>query len=103
DARREKLSREDLSGGTFTISNIGPVGGTYVSPVIFPPQVVIVALGKIQKLPRYDEHDQVVPKNIFKASWAADHRAVDGATVARFSNRWKFYIEHPSAMLVQLK
>ncbi|KIH55894.1 putative dihydrolipoyllysine-residue acetyltransferase component of pyruvate dehydrogenase complex, partial [Ancylostoma duodenale] len=87
DGKREKISREDLTGGTFTISNIGNIGGTYVSPVIFPPQVAIGALGKIEKLPRYDKHDNLVPKNIFKVSWAADHRVVDGATMARFSNR----------------
>ncbi|RCN38122.1 2-oxo acid dehydrogenase acyltransferase [Ancylostoma caninum] len=103
DGKREKISREDLAGGTFTISNIGNIGGTYVSPVIFPPQVAIGALGKIEKLPRYDKHDNLVPKNMFKVSWAADHRVVDGATMARFSNRWKFYLEHPSAMLAQLK
>ncbi|ETN79155.1 putative dihydrolipoyllysine-residue acetyltransferase component of pyruvate dehydrogenase complex [Necator americanus] len=103
DGKREKISREDLLGGTFTISNIGTIGGTYVNPVIFPPQVAIGALGKIEKLPRYDKHDNLVPTNIFKVSWAADHRVVDGATMARFSNRWKFYLEHPSAMLVQMK
>ncbi|WKX93798.1 hypothetical protein Q1695_011231 [Nippostrongylus brasiliensis] len=103
DGKREKISREDLSDGTFTISNIGTIGGTYVSPVIFPPQVAIGALGKIEKLPRYDENDNLVPMNMFKVSWCADHRVVDGATMARFSNRWKFYLEHPSAMLAQLK
>ncbi|KAK6013855.1 2-oxo acid dehydrogenase acyltransferase, partial [Ostertagia ostertagi] len=103
DGKRERIAREDLAGGTFTISNIGTIGGTYVSPVIFPPQVAIGALGKVEKLPRYDEDDNLVPMNMFKVSWCADHRVVDGATMARFSNRWKFYVEHPSAMLAQLK
>ncbi|CAJ0606416.1 unnamed protein product [Cylicocyclus nassatus] len=93
DGKREKISREDLAGGTFTLSNIGNIGGTYVSPVIFPPQVVIGALSKIQKLPRYDEDDNVVPTNILKVSWAADHRVVDGATIARFSNSSKLYVD----------
>ncbi|KAE9417547.1 hypothetical protein Angca_005198 [Angiostrongylus cantonensis] len=103
DGKREKIAREDLMDGTFTISNIGSIGGTYASPVIFPPQVAIVALGRIQKLPRYDSNDNLVPMHIFKVSWAADHRVVDGATIARFSNRWKYYLEHPSAMLTLLK
>ncbi|KAK5969873.1 Dihydrolipoamide acetyltransferase component of pyruvate dehydrogenase complex [Trichostrongylus colubriformis] len=103
DGKRERIAQEDLSGGTFTLSNIGTIGGTYVSPVIFPPQVAIGALGKIEKLPRYDQNDNLVPMNMFKVSWCADHRVIDGATMARFSNRWKFYVEHPSAMLAQLK
>ncbi|KAJ1346051.1 Dbt1p [Parelaphostrongylus tenuis] len=103
DGKREKIAQEDLIGGTFTISNIGSIGGTYASPVIFPPQVAIGALGRIQKLPRYDSSDNLVPMYIFKVSWAADHRVVDGATIARFSNRWKYYVEHPSAMLTLLK
>ncbi|VDM55880.1 unnamed protein product [Angiostrongylus costaricensis] len=103
DGKREKIAREDLMDGTFTISNIGSIGGTYASPVIFPPQVAIGALGRIQKLPRYDSNDNLVPMHIFKVSWAADHRVVDGATIARFSNRWKYYLEHPSAMLTLLK
>ncbi|XGW10577.1 hypothetical protein V3C99_012238 [Haemonchus contortus] len=103
DGKRERIARDDLTGGTFTLSNIGTIGGTYVSPVIFPPQVAIGALGKVEKLPRYDDNDNLVPMNMFKVSWCADHRVVDGATMARFSNRWKFYVEHPSAMLAQLK
>uniref|UniRef100_A0A0N4WIN1 Dihydrolipoamide acetyltransferase component of pyruvate dehydrogenase complex n=1 Tax=Haemonchus placei TaxID=6290 RepID=A0A0N4WIN1_HAEPC len=103
DGKRERIARDDLTGGTFTLSNIGTIGGTYVSPVIFPPQVAIGALGKVEKLPRYDHNDNLVPMNMFKVSWCADHRVVDGATMARFSNRWKFYVEHPSAMLAQLK
>uniref|UniRef100_A0A8R1I9P0 Dihydrolipoamide acetyltransferase component of pyruvate dehydrogenase complex n=1 Tax=Caenorhabditis japonica TaxID=281687 RepID=A0A8R1I9P0_CAEJA len=101
--KRQQIGREDLLGGTFTLSNIGAIGGTYASPVIFPPQVAIGAIGKIERLPRFDKHDNVIAANVIKVSWCADHRVVDGATMARFSNRWKFYLEHPSAMLAQLK
>ena len=101
--KKQQIKREDLIDGTFSLSNIGNIGGTYASPVVFPPQVAIGAIGKIEKLPRFDKHDNVIPVNIMKVSWCADHRVVDGATMARFSNRWKFYLEHPSAMLAQLK
>ena len=84
------------------MSNIGAIGGTYASPVIFAPQVAIGALGKMQKLPRY-EGDTVVPMHIMQVSWAADHRVVDGATMARFSNLWKRYLETPLSMLETLK
>ncbi|PRP80404.1 hypothetical protein PROFUN_11950 [Planoprotostelium fungivorum] len=97
------LGREDLSGGTISISNIGTIGGTYASPVIVAPEVAIGAVGKIQKVPRYDSHGAVVPVHIFNISWSADHRVIDGATMANFSNAWKEYLENPSAMLFEMK
>ncbi|KAK0396201.1 hypothetical protein QR680_001619 [Steinernema hermaphroditum] len=101
--KRQQISREDLIGGTFTLSNIGAIGGTYASPVIFPPQVAIGAIGKIEKLPRFDAAGQVYPASLVKVSWAADHRVVDGATMARFSNLWKEYLENPMLMLSELR
>jgi 2-oxoisovalerate dehydrogenase E2 component (dihydrolipoyl transacylase) len=64
------------------------------------PQIVIGALGKIKKLPRFDEHNNIVPKNILIVSWAADHRVIDGVTIAKFSNLWKYYVENPSYLLI---
>ena len=98
-----KLSQEDQSGTTFSLSNIGAIGGTYTSPVIAQPQVAIGALGKIQKLPRFDDEGNVVAAEIMAISWAADHRIIDGATVARFSNQMKAYLEDPLAMLLKLR
>ncbi len=46
---------------------------------------------------------QVVPATIMNVSWSADHRVIDGATVAKFSNAWKNYIEHPEQMIAQLR
>jgi len=98
-----KLQQADLTGGTFTISNIGAIGGTYAHPVIMLPEVAIGAVGKIQKVPRFDAHDRVVAAHVMQVSWSADHRCIDGATVANFSNLWKSYLEEPSRMLVELK
>ena len=98
-----QLTREDLQGGTITLSNIGSVGGTYCSPIIVVPEVCIAALGSMRTLPRYDEHGQVKPTKVINVSWSADHRVVDGATVARFNQLWKSLIEHPSAMLMELR
>ncbi|CAH0749751.1 unnamed protein product [Diatraea saccharalis] len=99
-----QLGLNDLSGGTFTISNIGivSVGGTYTKPVIFPPQVAIGALGRIQALPRFDSSGNVVKANILTASWSADHRVIDGVTMARFSNSLKRYLENPYTLLLDL-
>lgn len=100
---QNKLKPDELSGGTFSLSNIGAIGGTYASPVILPPQVSIGALGKIQKLPRFDANDNVVPVHIMCISWSADHRVIEGAQMARFSNKLKYYLENPASMLLHLK
>lgn len=98
-----KLGREELTGGTFTISNIGSIGGTYMKPILVVPEVVIGALGAFQTLPRYDANLALKPTRVMNVSWSADHRVVDGATMARFSNLWKFYLENPAAMLLDTK
>ncbi|XP_078102861.1 lipoamide acyltransferase component of branched-chain alpha-keto acid dehydrogenase complex, mitochondrial isoform X1 [Sander vitreus] len=98
-----QLGTSELSGGTFTLSNIGSIGGTYAKPVILPPEVAIGALGKIQVLPRFDASGSVVPAHIMKVSWSADHRIIDGATMCRFSNLWREYLENPASMLLDLK
>lgn len=96
------IASKDLEGTTFTLSNIGAIGGTYMEPVIAKPQVAIGALGKIQTLPRFDEDGDVVAEKIMAVSWAGDHRVVDGATMARFSNRWKEMLENPGLMIATL-
>ncbi|KAI1891930.1 hypothetical protein AGOR_G00148780 [Albula goreensis] len=98
-----QLGTTDLTGGTFTLSNIGSIGGTYAKPVILPPEVAIGALGKIQVLPRFNSKDEVVKAHIMNVSWSADHRIIDGATMCRFSNMWRAYLENPAAMVLDLK
>jgi len=98
-----KLSTQDLSGGTFSLSNIGSIGGTYAKPVILPPEVAIGALGKIYTVPRYSPQGELLPTPVMNVSWSADHRCIDGATMARFSNMWKEYLESPASMLLDLK
>ena len=98
-----KLGESDLKSGTFSLSNIGSIGGTYAKPVIMPPQVAIGAIGRIQKLPRFDHHDNVVAAHIMNVSWSADHRIIDGATMARFSNQMKTYVENPTSMILDLR
>jgi 2-oxoisovalerate dehydrogenase E2 component (dihydrolipoyl transacylase) len=98
-ARQGRLTSGDLKGGTISISNIGVLGGTVATPVINAPESAIVALGKIQRLPRFDENDVVKAVNIMHVSWSADHRIIDGATMVRFNNLWKSYLENPITML----
>jgi 2-oxoisovalerate dehydrogenase E2 component (dihydrolipoyl transacylase) len=98
-----KLGKDDLGGGTFTISNIGSIGGTYTKPIILLPEVMIGGLGKFQTLPRYDSRGQLYPATLMAVTWSADHRVLDGATVARFSNLLKQYIENPSSIIISTK
>ncbi|KAL6469408.1 hypothetical protein MHYP_G00229320 [Metynnis hypsauchen] len=98
-----QLGTADLTGGTFTLSNIGSIGGTYAKPVVLLPEVAIGALGKLQVLPRFNAKDEVVKAHIMNVSWSADHRIIDGATMCRFSNLWKSYLENPASMVLDLK
>ncbi|KAM6167863.1 lipoamide acyltransferase component of branched-chain alpha-keto acid dehydrogenase complex, mitochondrial isoform 3-T3 [Erethizon dorsatum] len=98
-----QLSTADLAGGTFTLSNIGSIGGTYAKAVILPPEVAIGALGSIKTLPRFNQKGEVYKAQIMNVSWSADHRIIDGATMSRFSNLWKSYLENPAFMLLDLK
>lgn len=99
-AKDRTLSVHDLTGGTITISNIGIIGGTYVRPMINPPEVTIVGLGRFRKRPVYDDNDEIVPAFTCNASWSADHRVIDGATLARFAEKWKHLIENPLKLLL---
>ncbi|MBN7797598.1 2-oxo acid dehydrogenase subunit E2 [Parahaliea mediterranea] len=102
-AREGRVDPADLRDGTITISNVGAVGGTVATPIINKPEVAIVALGKVQSLPRFDERGDVVARQLMTASWSGDHRVIDGATMARFSNAWKGFLEEPSTMLAAMR
>jgi len=102
-AVNNQLTPADMTGGTFTLSNIGTIGGTYASPVLVIPEVAIGAIGKIQKVPKYDSKGNIVPVHLLQVSWSADHRVIDGATMAHFSNLMKLYVEKPETMLSMLR
>ncbi|MDT8893955.1 dihydrolipoyllysine-residue acetyltransferase [Halomonas sp. I1] len=103
DARDGRVTQSDLRDGTISISNIGALGGTYAAPIINAPEVAIVAIGKTQWLPRFDDKGDVVSRAIMTATWAGDHRLIDGGTIARFCNVWKGFLENPETMLLELR
>ncbi len=102
DARSGRVAATDLKGGTITISNIGAIGGTMATPIINKPEVAIVALGKLQKLPRFNIQGEVEARSIIQVSWSGDHRIIDGGTIAHFCNLWKSFLEKPANMLAHL-
>lgn len=102
-AREGKVAQADMKGGTITISNIGVVGGTVTTPIINKPEAAIVALGKVQTLPRFAADGSVVGRDIMTASWSGDHRFIDGATIANFNKRWQTFLEDPVQMLTVMR
>jgi len=101
-AREGRLSPDKLKGGTISISNIGALGGTTATPIINKPEVAIVALGKMQTLPRFNAEGEVEARQLMNVSWSGDHRVIDGGTIARFNNLWTQYLQNPSSMLMDM-
>jgi pyruvate/2-oxoglutarate dehydrogenase complex dihydrolipoamide acyltransferase (E2) component len=93
-ARTGKLTLPDVQGGTFTITNVGPIGGLFSAPVINFPESAILATHKIQQRP-VARNGQVILRDMMYFTVACDHRIVDGAVAAMFGNRLIEYIENP--------
>ncbi|KAK0659235.1 Dihydrolipoyllysine-residue acetyltransferase component of pyruvate dehydrogenase complex [Lasiodiplodia hormozganensis] len=104
-ARDGKLTANELSGATFTVSNIGSVGGGgAVAPVIVPPQVAILGVGRARPVPAFAADGvTIVRKDECVFSWSADHRVVDGATAARCAEEVRALLEDVEGMVVKLK
>jgi len=98
-----KLTFQDLSGGSITVSNIGNIGGTYLSPVIVEKEVTILATGRMRTVPAFDDKGQVVKKQVCNFSWSADHRVIDGATMARAAEVVRGFVENPDSMVMHLR
>lgn len=98
-----KLAASDLTGGTITVSNIGSIGGTYVAPVIVQSEVAILGIGKARTMPAFGENGEIVKKDVMNFSWSADHRVVDGATMANMAEKVRGYVEEPAVMLARLR
>ena len=85
-AREKKLSADRLRGGTFTITNLGGIGGTFFTPILNPPEVAILGVSRSSVEPVYVD-GEFVPKLMLPLSLSYDHRIIDGAEAARFL-RW---------------
>ena len=98
-AKHAQYSVEDLRGGTFTISNLGAIGGTYSTPIINWPEVAILLVGRARRLPVVRE-DKIEPRLMMPLSLSYDHRIIDGAMAARFLKEVIGYLESPGRLLL---
>ena len=94
-AKATQYSLDDLRGGSFTISNLGAIGGTYSTPIINYPEVAILLVGRSRKLPVVVD-DRIEPRLMMPLSLSYDHRLVDGAAAARFLNEVIGYLQSPA-------
>jgi 2-oxoisovalerate dehydrogenase E2 component (dihydrolipoyl transacylase) len=100
DARAGRPKLEDLRGGTFTITSVGNIGGLFSAPIINHPEVGILGIGKVVRRPTFDENDQIRPAEIVYLSLSFDHRVVDGAVGAAFTNAVIRHLANPALLLL---
>jgi pyruvate dehydrogenase E2 component (dihydrolipoamide acetyltransferase) len=98
-ARTREIELKDLQGGTFTITNIGSLGGVFATPVINWPECAILALGRISEQPVVVD-GKIVIRKILPMSLSFDHRIIDGAMAAKFVGEIKRHLEDPDALLM---
>ncbi|MBA4378944.1 MAG: hypothetical protein C0395_09895, partial [Gemmatimonas sp.] len=98
-AREGKLPLEDMQGGTFTITNVGPLGGTALIPTINYPEVAILGMGRVQEKPVVRD-GQIVIRKILPLTLAFDHRVADGADAARFVGELVRNLSDPNLLLL---
>ncbi|HEU4505554.1 MAG TPA: 2-oxo acid dehydrogenase subunit E2 [Nitrospira sp.] len=99
--RKREIKLEELRGATFTVSNMGGLGAGPFTPIIYPPQVAILGVGKGRRTPVYRD-GQFVPRMILHLCVAYDHRLIDGADGARFTNEIVKVLEDFQAMFLGL-
>ncbi|MEL7336228.1 MAG: 2-oxo acid dehydrogenase subunit E2, partial [Planctomycetota bacterium] len=100
--RGGQFGMSDLKGGTFTISNLGAIGGQYSTPIVNVPEVAILLVGRSRKLPVVMPDDSIQPRLMMPMSLSYDHRLVDGGAAARFLNEIIELLEAPSRLLLAL-
>ena len=104
-ARDRSIAREDMQGGTFTVTNFGAIGGEYATPIINYPETAILGMGALEQRPMVEggslsDPGDVVAKPVLPLSLAIDHRVIDGAAAAAFVNTVKEYLQDPTRLLL---
>ncbi len=101
--RDGKLETEDFKGGTFTVTNVGSIGGIAAMPVVAHPQAAILGLHRIQRKPAVrGEEEEIVVRDMMNMSLGFDHRVIDGATCFNFLARVADLLEQPNLLLLEM-
>jgi pyruvate dehydrogenase E2 component (dihydrolipoamide acetyltransferase) len=98
-AREGKIKEDDIRGGTFTITNLGSIGGTHFTPIVNWPEVAILGVGRAYEQPSTDPTQG--PRNILPLSLSYDHRLIDGAEGIRFLRWIGQALEQPLVTLLE--
>ncbi|WP_115864766.1 dihydrolipoamide acetyltransferase family protein [Halorussus litoreus] len=99
-ARDRSITRDELQGSTFTVTNFGAIGGEYATPILNYPEVGILGIGELKQRPVVED-GEVVAKHTLPISLTIDHRIVDGADAAAFANTFMEYVENPELLLLE--
>jgi pyruvate dehydrogenase E2 component (dihydrolipoamide acetyltransferase) len=99
-ARDKKLTPDEMSGASFTVSNLGGLGTTYFSPIVNWPQVAILGVGRAEQQAMYED-GQFRPRLMLPLSLSYDHRLIDGADAARFLRWVAEALEQPLLLLAE--
>ena len=101
-ARAAAFALDEVRGGTFTISNLGAVGGAYSTPIINHPEVAVLLLGRARWMPVVGgpQHDKLEIRLMLPLSLSYDHRLVDGAAAGRFLNEVIGLLQAPARLLL---
>ncbi|PSQ01018.1 branched-chain alpha-keto acid dehydrogenase subunit E2 [Halobacteriales archaeon QS_4_70_19] len=114
-ARDRSISREEMQGGTFSVTNFGAIGGEYATPIINYPETAILGLGELKQRPVVEDSGasetprasgepasgEVVAKHTLPISLSIDHRVIDGADAAQFANTLMEYLQNPELLLLE--
>ncbi|MEY8753668.1 dihydrolipoamide acetyltransferase family protein [Peribacillus frigoritolerans] len=101
-AREGKLSIDQITGSTFTISNVGPIGGMHATPIINYPEAAILALHKMEHRMVVRDLEGVI-RLMMNMSLSFDHRLIDGVTAVQFTNKIKGLLENPIRLVVEMR
>ncbi|WP_135854727.1 dihydrolipoamide acetyltransferase family protein [Halorussus salinus] len=99
-ARDRSISRDELQGSTFSVTNFGAIGGEYATPILNYPEAAILGIGELKQRPVVED-GEVVAKHTLPISLSIDHRIVDGADAAAFANTFIEYVENPELLLLE--
>lgn len=101
EAREGKIKLDELQGGTFTITSLGPLGGVLATPIINHPEVAILGIHRIHKRPVVRD-GQIVIRDMMYLSLSFDHRVIDGHIGAQFAHELIRYLENPTLLFMQM-